>query len=102
MRIMGNVSLVKVLVNNFINDSTYSMLKKAFEEKDMDKAEQAAEAMKGMCGNMSVDALFALFTEQLHLLRSREYSKAEHALAEISPAYEQAVAYMKDWLAETL
>ncbi len=97
-RLMGNESLVKVFVGKFTEDNTYEKLTEAFAEKDIKKAEISSHTLKGMCGNLSLDALYALFTEQVYLIRSGNFDKAEKMMTDISHEYEKAVKGIGEWL----
>ncbi len=99
-RLMGNTSLIKIFVGKFIADHNFSDLVAAFKSEDMQAAERASHTLKGMCGNMSLDTLFALFTEQVKRIRAGEYAAAAALMPEITVAYERAVKYMCDWAAE--
>ncbi len=99
-RLMGNTALIKIFVQKFTADSNFSDLTAAFAEGDMQKAEHASHTLKGMCGNMSLDALFALFSEQVVLIRAGDREKAAAMMPEITAEYERAVAGMCAWAAE--
>ncbi len=99
-RLMGNESLVKLFVNKFASDKNFEALQEAFEEKDMKKAEMASHTLKGMCGNMSLTALFDMFTKQVNHLRAGDCGRAEQMMPEIGEAYAAAINGMKDWLSE--
>ncbi len=99
-RLMGNTSLIKLLVSKFTADRNFADLSEAFDAGDMQAAERASHTLKGMCGNMSLDALFALFTEQVNLIRTGEGHRAAAMMPEISVAYERAVTCMCEWVAE--
>ncbi len=96
-RLMGNESLVKIFVNKFLQDTNFESLIEAFGNGDMKKAETASHTLKGMCGNMSLNRLFDLFTAQVSLIRSGEFEKAESMMAEISSEYEKSIRTMNEW-----
>ncbi len=99
-RLMGNASLLKVFVGKFISDTNFKSLCDAFVEGDMKKAEMASHTLKGMCGNMSLTELFALFGEQTNLIRAGESIKAERMMDIITQKYETAISFMKVWHSE--
>ncbi len=98
-RLMGNASLVRMFIKKFTEDRNVEKLSAAFAEQDMKAAEMASHTLKGMCGNLSLTELFALFTEQVNLLRAGEYAKAEAMMAQIQCTYDHAISEMKAWLA---
>ncbi len=99
-RLMGNQSLVPIFIRKFTEDKSYEELLAAFKAKDMKQAEMASHTLKGICGNLSITALFALFTEQVNLIRSGDYDKAESMMAEISSIYRHTIDSMKEWLTQ--
>ena len=55
----------------------------------------AAHTLKGICGNLSLTALFSLFTRQVAALRRGDLEEAQTLMAQISPAYTAAVAAIR-------
>lgn len=99
-RLMGNDSLIRVFIKKFTEDRTILALRAAFADKDMKAAEMASHTLKGICGNLSLEELYALFTHQTDLIRSGEYEKAEEMMASIESKYSSAIVLMKEWLEE--
>ncbi len=97
-RLMQNASLVKILVKKFLEDKNYLLLLEAFEQGDMRSAESASHTLKGICGNLSLKSLFALFQEQVNLIRTDESQKAADMMPKISEEYEKTVSHIKEWL----
>ncbi len=100
-RLMGNEMLIQMLVKKFAADGNYAALVKALDAGDAAAAEHASHTLKGMCGNMSLDTLFALFTEQVNHIRAGRLADAAAMMAEITPAYECAVTHMRAFVAES-
>ncbi len=98
-RLMGNEALVQVFIKKFLEDKTIDRLREAFATQDMAAAETASHTLKGMCGNLSLTALFELFTEQVNLIRAKDYGKAEAMMAAIEAQFAGTTAGMRDWLA---
>ncbi len=99
-RLMGNASLVRVFIKKFAEDQTIIKLEQAFAKRDAKAAEMASHTLKGMCGNLSLTELFALFTEQVNLLRTGMYDSAEAMMDTISKKYQDTLLEMKVWLEE--
>ncbi len=99
-RLMGNTSLIRLFIGKFIQDQNMAKLEAAFEAGDMKAAEMASHTLKGMCGNLSLAELYALFTEQVNLLRGGEYARAEAMLGKIKDTYQAAISNMNHWLAD--
>ncbi len=97
-RLMQNESLVKLFVKKFIEDKTYASLTAALDARDSSAAEGASHTLKGVCGNLSLKALFLLFTEQVKLIREGDIDGAVAMMEKIAPTYENAIAHMQEWL----
>ncbi len=98
-RLMGNASLVRVFIKKFTEDATFAELKSAFSSKDSAACEMASHTLKGMCGNLSLTELYALFTKQVNLIRAGDMDGAYGMMQNISAVYGNAVALMTEWLA---
>ena len=94
-RCMGNVQLAERLLQKFSMDANYRTLCQAAQDKDRDKALQAAHGLKGVCGNLSMTTLHALLTERVLAMRSGDWEKAEHLMPEIVCTYEEVTAALQ-------
>ncbi len=99
-RFLNNTALIRMIVGKFVNDTTFAQLQKAIEDGDMKQAEFTCHTLKGICGNMSLKALFELFQEQLRLFRAGQFDEAAAMMPEISGEYEKAIAHLRQWAAE--
>ncbi len=97
-RLMGKESLLNHFIASFLKDSNFSRLKTAILNNDTDNAIAASHALKGICGNMSINTLFDLFTAQVILLRNGEWDKAIAMMPEITAVYEKITAAFNKWL----
>ena len=68
----------------------------AVNEGGRERACAAAHTLKGVCGNLSMDGLYALFTAQVEALRRGDMDEAARLMAEIAPAWEAAAAAIGD------
>ena len=71
-RCMNNEALYLKLVNMFLDKNSYDELKEAIANDDLDKAFQAAHALKGVLANLSLTPLFDIDFEVTELLRNRQ------------------------------
>ena len=94
-RMMGSEALLERLLGKFPEDASYAALGAALDRGDMDQAVAAAHTLKGICGNLSLTALFSLFTRQVAALRRGDLEEAQTLMAQISPAYTTAVAAIR-------
>ncbi len=99
-RIMNNEKLVSLLLGKFLEDKNYEDLKIAFLKEDVAAAELASHTLKGMCGNLSQKRLFALFRDQVLLIRDGRLDDAKAMMNEIEKEFSNAVTHIKLWLAE--
>ncbi len=99
-RLMNNTKLVKVVIAKFLEDQTYQKLVDAVENGDMKTAEFACHSLKGVCGNLSLKALFSLTQEQLRLFREGDTDAAVAMMDEITLKYETAVLHLRQWLTQ--
>ena len=90
-RFMGNEALLERFLRKFPQDENYSRLREAVAAGDREGALRAAHTLKGVCGNLSMTALFSLLARQVELFRAGEWEQACALLEEIAPVY-QAVA----------
>ena len=70
-RCMNNEALYLKLVGMFLANNSYNELKEAIKNDDLDKAFQAAHALKGVLGNLSLKPLYDIDFEITELLRNR-------------------------------
>lgn len=90
-RFMGNEALVVRFLKKFCLDKNYESLKEAMAEKDYGKAFNAAHTMKGLCGNLSLDVLSAMVSEEVELLRGGMNEAAEKKLPDLMNEYERVL-----------
>ena len=59
------------LVNMSLNESNFDKLETAIKENDLNAAFEAAHALKGVLGNLSLTPMFEVCSEMIELLRDR-------------------------------
>ena len=70
-RCFGNEALFLKLVMTIPDDAVFDRLKQKLETKDLDGAFDAAHALKGVLGNLSLTPLYTVAVEMTELLRNR-------------------------------
>ena len=70
-RCFGNESLYLKLVATIPGDSVFEKLRQKLDLKDLDGAFEAAHALKGVLGNLSLTPLYEPTVEITELLRKR-------------------------------
>ena len=86
-RMMGSEALLERLLDRFLEDRNFPSLAAALECGDADGAVQAAHTLKGVCGNLSMNGLYRLFTRQVELLREGDLTRARAMMEEIAAGY---------------
>ena len=94
-RMMGSEALLERLLGRFLEDGSFSALGAALERGDQEGAVAAAHTLKGVCGNLSMTALFGLFTSQVAALREGDLAGAGRLMEEIGPAYSAVTAAIR-------
>ena len=70
-RCMGNEEFYLKMVNLSLQDANFEKLRSAIDGGDMDGAFEAAHALKGIYGNLSLTPLYHPIQEMTELLRAR-------------------------------
>ena len=70
-RCMNKEDFYFKLIGMALNDPKFEILKEAIISKDLDKAFEAAHALKGTTGNLSLDPIYEPVCEITELLRAR-------------------------------
>lgn len=87
-RCMNNESFYLRLVKMIPGDPNFERLFAAVENGDLDTAFDAAHALKGSTGNLSLTPIFAPVSELTELLRARTQTDYSALIAEIREGYE--------------
>ncbi len=90
-RCMGNEMLLARLLKKFPADANYARLADAIDHGDESAALEASHTLKGVCGNLSMTALFALLDRQVTALRMHDLEGAAAMMPEVTRKYEDAV-----------
>ena len=88
-RFMGNEALLERFLKRFLQDENEALLSAALTGGDLESALTASHTLKGVCGNLSMTALFVLFSRQVTALRAGDVALAAGMMAEICPALEK-------------
>lgn len=94
-RMMGSEALLERLFRRFLEDGNFSALSAAIEAGDREGALTASHTLKGMCGNLSMDRLYSLFSGQVDLMRAGDWEEAVNLMPRIREAYDEAVSAVK-------
>lgn len=96
-RMMGNEALLERFLKRFLDDTNYEKLTQAIAAGDQEAALTAAHTLKGL---FSMTVLFDLFTRQVSAFRSGDWDGAAAMMKEISAAYDQVTAAVREVFAQ--
>ena len=85
-RMMGSEALLERFLTKFLADPNYDRLCRAVADRD----EAAAHTLKGVCGNLSMTALFETLTAQVAEFRAGDWAAAAGRMPAVTRAYQQA------------
>ena len=94
-RFMGDENLLERFLGKFLQDENFKKLTEAFENGDKEAALAASHTLKGVCGNLSMTALFDLLTEQVKKLREDDYNGAKEMMKDITEHYDRTLDAIK-------
>lgn len=88
-RFMGNQALMEKFLKKFPADTNFAKLEEAIRQGNKEDALAASHTLKGVCGNLSMQTMFELMTEQVRLFRADEWQQAVDMMPEVRAAYER-------------
>lgn len=95
-RCMGNEAFYIRLVKMIPGDANFERFYQAIDEGDLDTAFEAAHALKGVVGNLSLTPLTAPVNEVTELLRSRTDMDYSSYAKQIKEAHQKLIALCQD------
>ncbi len=87
-RFMNNETLLEKFLAKFPADPNHDRLAAAIAAGDQEGALTAAHTMKGVCGNLSMTALFDLLTRQVAAFRAGDWDGAVAMMPELDRLYD--------------
>lgn len=97
-RFMGNEALYTKMLKKFLDDHTYEKLVEAVAQGNGKEALEASHTLKGICGNLSIENLFDMFTNQVVLMRADKWDEAYAMMTEITEAYTNVTETLRSWI----
>ncbi len=95
-RFMGNKALFERFLKKFLEDKNFEKLKNAVCEDDRNAALESSHTLKGVCGNLALNELYALFSEQVTLMREDNWNKAAGMMDSIEAVYNRVTEAIKN------
>ena len=97
-RVRDNKKLFRRMLGLFLESGEFATLEDSLMQKDYAKAADAAHAIKGITGNLSLTELFKISTRMMEELRQGVAS--EESQADFRAAYSQTRKYVEEVMTE--
>ena len=91
-RCMNNEAFYLRMIETVKKEQGFDALKAALEVNDLEKAFEAAHALKGVLGNLALTPLFEPMSEMTELLRAKTQMDYSELLGTILQRWEQFLA----------
>lgn len=95
-RFMGNKALLERFLKKFLEDKNFERLQRAVDEGDHAAALEASHTLKGVCGNLSLDELYELFSGQVSLMREDRWEEAADMMERITAVYDRVTEAIRN------
>lgn len=86
-RFMGHEELYLKFLKKFSQDTNFQELQEAVNQKDTEKCFRCAHTLKGVCGNLSLDRLYDLVSQQTEYFRGENYEDGAELMETVSKTY---------------
>ena len=94
-RFAGNDALYQKFLFKFLDDPSYAQLQDAVAAKNWEAALSAAHTLKGVSGNLGMDALFNASAKVVSLLREGNPAGALTAYETLKNSYEEIIRILR-------
>lgn len=94
-RFSGNQALYERFLNKFTEDTVYSSVVKAFQEKDYEAAASSVHTLKGMSGNLGIIPLYQACSNTMDYLRSGDIDNAVSSYSKIKDTYQEIISVIQ-------
>lgn len=91
--------LVQKFVLKFPSDGSYALLVDSLVAGNMEEAFRAAHTIKGMCGNISFDALLDSSSKLTEVLRAGDLEGGRQMLAAVTEDYRRTLDAIRQYAA---
>lgn len=95
-RFNGNKELYEKFLMEFPEDPHFADLKKAIEAEDVKEAFAQAHALKGVCGNLSLEDLYQAIVPLVEELRAESLLQAEELFEPVAANYKRVIEALKE------
>lgn len=95
-RFDGNIQLYEKFLYGFLIDPNYKLMMEAVDQGDTSSAFQAAHALKGIAGNLSLTELYKNIVPLVDLFRSNTMENASELLLPVKNSYSSILDALND------
>lgn len=99
-RLGGDKSLFERLLKMMLDNTSYDEMLAAFDANDVHAAFEAAHALKGVSGNMSMKNVYESIVPLVEKLRADDLEGARPLLQPVKDSYEKALAAIREVVGE--
>ncbi|MCR5343779.1 MAG: Hpt domain-containing protein [Butyrivibrio sp.] len=96
-RFMGNEDLVERFMIKFLKDKSFSDLTYGMEKKDAKEAFAGCHSLKGVTGNLALDAMKEDVLELTEILRKGSLEGAEERYQRIKKSYDDLIVILNKY-----
>lgn len=94
-RFNGKKDIYEKFLNNFPDDEHYAKMLEAIDVGDTEAAFQAAHALKGVTGTISLNELYQNLNPLVEELRNGSLDKVDELLPAIKESYDKVIEALK-------
>ena len=95
-RMLGNEALFERVLKKFISDDSYPLLVETLASGDYESAFRHAHTLKGVTGNLGIDALMEAAIVVVEKLRVHNLEGIEEDMKKVSELYEEICEVLKN------
>lgn len=95
-RMLGNEALFERVLKKFIQDDSYPQLVEALAAEDYEAAFRHAHTLKGVAGNLGINALMDADIVVVEKLRAHNLEGLDKDMEKVTEVYEKVCEVLKD------
>ncbi len=95
-RFNGNADMYEKYLRGFAEDDHYPKLLQSMEQNDVEQAFQAAHALKGIVGNLSIEGMEVIVKPLVEDLRGKDIDTARDKMPQLQESYEKVIAALQE------
>ncbi|SEL46123.1 MULTISPECIES: Hpt domain-containing protein [unclassified Butyrivibrio] len=96
-RFMGNEDLVEKFMLKFLNDPSFAAMTKGLQAKNAEEAFKGCHTLKGVTGNLALDAMRPDVLELTEILRAGSLEGSDELYQKIKASYDSLTEILKKY-----